>query len=200
MKYRLLVIAVLMSMIACKNEPSSTSESTSTEIKDFSKKIIPVKDLKMPQGCTLVSLDWVKKNISSDTFNIESKIAAGSTGSIGCFYRWPTASKPNAGFMINVMVNPYEEETQTWASSMIGAFKTGMNGTPAENSSENYKVFEGYGDEGAYSFAQGRYYWRIGNNYVIMVAFNMDLTEEIQLGYAKLISTEVMKNFYTAIQ
>lgn len=198
MKYRILVLAIIMSIFACKNEPAT--EKVSEESNKFSKTIIPVKDLKVPTGCSLVSVDWIKKNIPCDSFNIEAKRSEASAGSIGCFYRWPTATKPNAGFMVNVMVNPFEEETTTWASAMIGAFKTGQNGTTAENSSENYKLFEGFGDEGAYSYTLGRYYWRIGNNYVVMVAFNMDVNAETQLGYAKKIATEVMNNFYNEIQ
>jgi len=198
MKYRILVFTILVSIFACKNEPSP--EKVSTDNNKYSKTIIPVKDLKLPSGCILVSVDWVKKNIPCDTFNIDSKFSDAGVGSVGCFYRWPTTTKPNAGFMINVMVNPYEEETKTWASSMIEAYKTGMNGTTAENSSENYKIFEGFGDEGAYSYTLGRYYWRIGNNYVITLAFNMDVDAETQLGYAKKIASEVMRNFYGSIE
>ncbi|MCB0646816.1 MAG: hypothetical protein KDC49_09135 [Saprospiraceae bacterium] len=173
--------------IACKDEAAAIKG------KDLSKEIIAVKDLPKLNACDLISKEFLVKNIKADEFSYYSRTGADTETANGCFFQWTSATKPNAGMMLQVMKNPFEAETPVWATEYINGMKQGNAGS-AEGV-ENFKAFTAAGDDGVYNERLGQYYWRIGNNYVFMLAFNLDESAEEKLGYAEKIAKESMKNF-----
>ncbi|HMP32041.1 MAG TPA: hypothetical protein PKD85_20720, partial [Saprospiraceae bacterium] len=115
----------------------------------------------------------------------------------GCFFRWSTMDKPNAGVFVQVYTNPIEEDTKNWATLRMQGLKSGQAGTTEE--STTFKDFPGVGDEGAYNEQLSTFYWRIGENYVFMLAFNLDIPAEEKYNHAQAISQEVMSNFKNMI-
>ena len=97
--------------------------------------------------------------------------------------------------MIQVQDNPLPDEFPDWAKYLIQAKVNQGEQLPDGSGSYKYKPMDGVGDAACYSFELNRYIWRIGSEYIFMVAFNLPLTEEKELKFAKEIGQEVMRNF-----
>ena len=179
----------LMALLAtaCKDEAAAIRG------KDLSKEIIAVKDLPMFTTCDLLSKEFMIKELGADDFTFNSKNGGSSETTESCFFQWNTAKRPNAGVMFQIMKNPFEAETLVWASEYIKGMKAGSAGNGSEV--VMYSTFEGVGDDGVYSDKLSQYFWRLGNNYVFMLAFNLDNTSEEKLSFAKDLADEAMKNF-----
>ncbi len=59
-----------------------------------------------------------------------------------------------------------------------------------------YKTLEGLGDEAVYNYSLNRCFWRVGEDYLFMLAFNLGLTEEEEKAAALKIGNEALKNFH----
>ncbi|HPN72034.1 MAG TPA: hypothetical protein PLZ32_21060 [Saprospiraceae bacterium] len=186
---RLILVLGLTGMLftACKDEAAAIRG------KDLSKEIIAVKDLPLFTTCDLLSKEFLMKEMNADDFTFNSKNGGSSETTESCFFQWTTASKPNAGVMLQIMKNAFEEETPVWATEYINGMKAGNAGTAT--GSEMFKEFDGAGDDGVYSNKLSQYFWRLGNNYVFMLAFNLDNSEEEKLEFAKELAEETMTNF-----
>lgn len=182
--YLVLVVGLFSS---CKDEAAAIRG------KDLSKEIIAVKDLPNLNSCELLSKEFLMKELNADEFTYNSRNGSDTDLNNGCFFQWTTSSKPNAGVMLQVMKNPFETETLIWATEYIKGMKAGDSGTAS--GVETFKDFTTVGDDGVYNEKLSQYYWRVGNNYVFMLAFNLDDTPENKLEFAKAIAKESMKNF-----
>ena len=189
----LLVILTSFILFSCKDD-----KPVSLKGKDISKEIIPVKDLPVPPSCEYIPVEWIGDRFDLDPETINVKDGGAGEGMSGCFFRWSTLDKPNAGVFIQVYTNPFEEETKTWASGRLSGLRAGNAGT-IDDQSTAFKEFPGIGDEGAYNASSSTYYWRIGENYVFMLAFNLTISPEAQYKHAQAIGEEVMKNFKTLV-
>ncbi len=190
--FTFVILAVLL--VSCKDE-----RPVSVNGKDLSQEIIPVKELPIPPSCEYIPVEWIADRFDLDPELINVTDGKAGEGMSGCFFRWSAKEKPNAGVFIQVYTNPIEEETKTWASLRMQGLRAGNAGTTEEESTV-FKPFPGVGDEGAYNEALGQYYWRVGENYVFMLAFNLDITAEERYEHAEAISQEVMKNFRNLIK
>jgi hypothetical protein len=185
----ILIVLVSFVLFSCKDD-----KPVSLKGKDLSTEIIPVKDLPLPPSCEYLPVEWVADRFKLDPETINVKDGEAGAGMSGCFFRWSTMDKPNAGVFVQVFTNPIEEEAKNWASLKMDGLKAGQAGS-IENESSAFKDFPGIGDEGAFNEKMSVYYWRVGENYVFMLAFNMTITPEEQYKHAQAISEEVMKNF-----
>jgi hypothetical protein len=184
----LFVILISVIIFSCKED-----KPVSLKGKDLSTEIIPVKDLPIPPSCEYVPVEWIAQRFNLDPELISVKDGGAGTGMSGCFFRWSTMDKPNAGVFVQVYTNPVEEDVKNWATLRMQGLKSGQAGT-AETSTE-FKDFPGVGDEGAYNDELSTFYWRVGENYVFMLAFNLDIPAEDKYKHAEAISQEVMSNF-----
>lgn len=189
MKLKAIVYLLVLGafMTSCKDEAAAIRG------KDLSQVIIPVKDLPKITACDLLSKEFLVKNLKADDFTFYSRTGADTETSNGCFFQWTSASKPNAGLMLQIMKNPFEQETPVWATEYINGMKSGNAGS-AEGV-EEFKEFAAAGDDGVYNERLSQYYWRIGNNYVFMLAFNLDENADEKRAYAETIAKESMTNF-----
>jgi len=151
----------------------------------------------LPSTCTLISPDNLAKIVDIDPQLISIKDGSGRTNphSQSCFFRWDHRGVPNSGIMIQVQDNPIPDEFPEWAKYYIQAKINKGEQMPDGSAAYRYKPMDGLGDAGAYSFELNRYIWRIGSEYIFMVAFNLRSTEEMELKWAKAIGNEVMRNF-----
>lgn len=172
---------------------SCKDEAAAIRGKDLSKEIIPVKDLPLFTTCDLLSKEFLIQKMGADDFTFNSKNGGSSETTESCFFQWNTTQRPNAGVMLQIMKNAFEEETPVWATEYINGMRAGNAGTAV--GTEMFQKFEAVGDDGVYSNKLSQYFWRLGNNYVFMLAFNLDNTEEEKLAYAKTLASETMKNF-----
>jgi hypothetical protein len=97
--------------------------------------------------------------------------------------------------MIQVQDNPVPDEFPDWAKYYIQAKVHEGEQLPDGSGVFKYKTMDGVGDAGAYNFELNRYIWRVGSEYIFMVAFNLHATEAQELKWAKEIGQEVMRNF-----
>ncbi len=173
------------------------SETYTTILPDENKAISKDAKLSIPDPCSLIS--------SSTLVNVfdlknEPQIKSGSKPQAGatdksCFFRFEGDPKPNAGIMLQVMINPLPGEIDDYPSLVIdGKIKDGEM-SPVEKTPKKFKVWNEVGDGGCYSFSAGKYHWKIGKKYVFMLAFNTSHTEAQQKQIAAAIGKEVMKNF-----
>lgn len=151
----------------------------------------------LPSTCNLISTKKLGSIVGADPQFITIKDGSGRSNphSQSCFFRWEHRGVPNSGVMIQVQDNPLPDEFPEWAKYYIQAKINQGEQLPDGSGSYKYKKFEGVGDEGAYNFELNRYIWRVGSEYVFMVAFNLYADEETQLEWARKIGNEVMRNF-----
>ena len=150
---------------------------------------------KLPDPCALVSEAFIGKLIGVDPLYIGKKDGSGkSFTQRSCFFRWEHDGIANSGVLIQVQKNPIPDEFPDWAAYYISAKKNEGDKAPDGSSTYRYKDFPGYGVAGAYSSDMGRYYWRLKNDVVFMVALNMPEAKGVQLEWAKAIATEVSRN------
>lgn len=150
---------------------------------------------KLPDPCALVSEAFIGKLIGVDPLYIGKKDGSGkSFTQRSCFFRWEHDGIANSGVLIQVQKNPIPDEFPDWAAYYVNAKKNEGDKAPDGSSTYRYKDFPGFGVTGAYSSDLGRYYWRLKNDVVFMVALNMPEAKETQLEWAKAIATEVSRN------
>ncbi len=150
---------------------------------------------KLPDPCALVSESFIGKLIGVDPLYIGKKDGSGkSFTQRSCFFRWEHDGIANSGVLIQVQKNPIPDEFPDWAAYYVNAKKNEGDKAPDGSSTYRYKDFPGFGVTGAYSSDLGRYYWRLKNDVVFMVALNMPEAKETQLEWARAIATEVSRN------
>lgn len=150
----------------------------------------------LPNACSLLSEAFIAKVVNVDAAYISVKDGSGkSPTQRSCFFRWEHEGTPNSGVLVQVQTNPVPEDFPEWAKYYVAAKKTDGDKAPDGSATFVYKDFPGVGEDGAYSFGLGRYYWRTADDYLCMVAFNLQANEQQQLTWAKQLAQEVMRNF-----
>lgn len=152
-------------------------------------------DSKMPSSCDLLGEAFMTKEFKiKDGILINDASNSKSPSVKSCFFRWDNGVLPNSGVYLQIMGNPVPDEVTDYAVHYINGK---LEGGEMDLSGANYKYskFDVVGDAGAYSAEQGRYYWRSGNDYVFMLAFNLGIGSNTELKHAKKISKEIMKNY-----
>ncbi len=113
-----------------------------------------------------------------------------------CFYRYNKDGDPNGGLMFQIQSNPIPDEFDSWGSSFIEAKKTG-----GEKSFEQgakpfiYKAFNPDGMDGAYNADTKKYFWKLNEDTVLMVVFNLVSNEKTQLKWATKLAEAVNQKF-----
>lgn len=200
-----IVLAALLFSVGCEPDTKSKTDSNVT-VSDDGKTTITKADpnapdfvpsnLPLPDACDLVSAANVAKIMNVTAGDIEVKDGSGksSNHSRACFFKW-VGDRPNAGILIQVQKNPVGDEFPTWATSFVESKRTmGESDFTGGGEKVIYKKYDGQGDDGAYSYEMGKYFWRTGNDYVYMVAFNEDMSASAQLKAAKQFGDIVMAN------
>lgn len=199
MKINVLFILLSIGLLACKNDKSgSDSNSQSYDLAEYeSNTPIHPDKLPLPPSCDLLSEVWIKETLGLTLSDVSRKESEdpGNPNARSCFFRWEDPATPNAGIFIQLMTNPVFNEYDAWISTFVNA-KLSEGETPlGSEEAYKYKRFDAGKYKGAYSYDLKRFYWNIGNNYLFMLAFNLDIPESKMLGYAEKISAKVNENF-----
>lgn len=196
---RYLIISLILGLVFASCKPDNV------EVKDGGDTVITKADpnapaftpsnLPLPDPCSLISSVDVANILNVPTEDLEVKDGSGSSNhSRACFYKW-SGKRVNAGILIQVQKNPVGDEFPGWATSFVES-KRSMGESDFSGGSENYKYskLEGLGDDGSYSYELGKYFWRIADDYVYMVAFNEDMKADEQLSIARGIAEKILAN------
>lgn len=173
-------------------------ENKNTQEKRAEQKAIVAKG-GLPDACTLISKEQIATIINEDPSIVRLKNGTSpqSSNTQACFYRWDFNGMPNSGILVQVQTNPIPDDLPTWASSFVDSKKS-VGETDYSGSGETikYKTMTNLGNAGAYSFEMGKYFWRLNDDYVFMIAYNLPGTDEAtQLKYTKKIGDIVTAVF-----
>lgn len=151
----------------------------------------------LPNACSLINTDYIGQVIGVDgnLISIKDGSSSASKHARSCFFRWEHNGVPNSGVLIQVMENPLPEEVNDWAAYYIQAKLHQGDVDPTGNQSFKYKALDGLGVAGAYNFDMHRYLWRIEEDIVYMVAFNLPATEDQEVKWVKALGKEIMNNY-----
>lgn len=186
----LFLFVFLISLAACKNDGSKVSTETALTPEE----VKPQFDKRLPDACTLLSENVVAEVIGESKGAVEIKDGSHAQNlfSRACFYKWEDPGVKNAGIMVQVMINPVEDDEPDYLSIYIASKKS--NGEQSMSGDRVvYQDFDGFGDDGAYSYEFHKYMWRQGNEYSYMIAFNTVMTAEEEMAAARRIASEIMK-------
>ena len=151
--------------------------------------------LPIPDPSTLLPKSVLKKVFGPlESYSVKSGNLGGEEISRSTFFRWVTPSKPNAGVMLQIMNNSVSDEAANWPTLFIQSKIMDGEQQAFTEKVYPYKAFKDLGD-GAYSSELGKYHWRLNDDYIFLLAFNIDATPEQKLKYAVTLGQEVMKNF-----
>lgn len=152
----------------------------------------------LPDPCTLISKETISK-----LFNIEPRFVSAVDGNSdgdkrnhrACFFKWDLPDFPNTAVLVQMQTNTMDtEEYPDWMSYAVANKRTSGETMMGETEPHIFKKFPNVGSDGSYNYDIGKYYWRIDNDLLIMLAYNMDITEEQQFNSAQVIAEEMMTN------
>lgn len=186
------VLGMCLTMFSCKEEAKSTTEANGQTPMPTN----PA-NLKVPSSCSLITIDWLKANLSLQDKDITIKDASDPTKKdyTSCFFRWENSpTEPDAGILVQVMINPVYDEFPEWVTKFISAKINEGENVMGGEAPIKYKPFKA-GIEGAYSYDMKRFYWRNDDKYLYMLAFNLLDDESTLVAKAEKIVAEINKNF-----
>ena len=203
---RFFLLIIIVGLLSCKPDTASVaSESDTKPQKDELSKAIqkPKNDIKtnynkegVPDACDLLSKETIARYVRQP---VESIIPADGSSSQSpkaraCFFKWDGSALANAGVMIQLQKNPVIEDVPEYFTYLISSKKTEGEKNPATGTTMKYSDWPGFGDDGAYSTEAGKYVWRVGNDWVFMIAFNTVLEPKAQEVAARAFAQEAMAN------
>ena len=151
----------------------------------------------LPNACDLVTKEqmasWIKIPAEKiKLINGSPKKAGGDSRS--CFFKWEDSEMPNTAVLIQLMRNSVEDEVPEWPTYFINSkMETGEKEmTPDGEKTHVFKPFSEFGDAGAYNADIAKWYWRIGNDAIVMVAFNTYFSSSFKSSIVSKIGKEIM--------
>ena len=153
-------------------------------------------DKSIPDACTLIKPKFIAKvmGIDEEAINIKDGSSTKNKKARSCFFKWDS-DVPNGGILVQLLKNPVEEEFADWVTSFVAnKKKNGEQSFTQEGVKYTYEDWNVVGDEGAYSTESGKYIWRVGNEMVFMLAFNLSLDDNAQKAAASKLAKEIMRN------
>ena len=150
---------------------------------------------RLSSACSLLNPAFIAEVIGVDKDYITVKESITQTNTQrSCFFRWDHEGMANNGVLVQIQNNPFPEEHPEWPSYYIAAKRNQGDKSPDSAVTYRYKHFTEVGVSGAYNYDLARYYWRTEKGQVLMVAFNLPATEEVQYAWGTKMAKEVMRN------
>lgn len=115
-----------------------------------------------------------------------------------CFFKWEDPAVLSAGILLQLMKNPMGDEYPDYIQRFIDSKRLTGEQT-IEGDKELFQTFEGFGDDGAYSYEAGKYYWQMDNTVLMGIAFNTSHNEQQQYQIATEIATEMIQNYASGL-
>lgn len=195
-----LSLAICFLLQGCKTEAESTTGYSSAVFDGADRiettfKVNPANNL--PDPCQLVSKETIASLFDVDPIYISPVDGSQDSNKRehrACFYKWDDPDFPNTAILIQLQTNTMEDEYDQWMSMAVANKRTTGETMMGESEPHIFKIFPNVGTDGSYNYEIGKYYWRIDNDLMIMLAYNMDITEDVQFSSAKTIARELMDN------
>lgn len=202
--YPLLFVMCIL-LISCDSNKATTGYSSAVlDGKDAITTTFKVNPKKaLPDACSLLDTKTI-----GELFNVNPVFISAVDGNpegnkrehSACFFKWDDPNYPNAGILIQLQSNTKEmkqEGYDEWMAYSVANKRTTGETMMGESEPHIFNLFPNVGSDGSYNYEIGKYYWRIDNDLLIMLAYNMqslDITEEKQLESAYVIAGELMNN------
>lgn len=170
-------------ILACKQEKKSTEETLAVLEQEKSSTPADPKNLSIPNSCQMFTEDKIKQifAVKEGSINIREAKDPGNSSASSCFFKWTEPHIDNAGMFIQISTNPVYDEFPQYISDYIATKLKDGEMTMGNNTPTKFTAFDAGGRPGAYSFSEARYFWSIGNDYLIMVAFNLPTYDESRI-------------------
>lgn len=221
MKYLgyIVFMSFLVSFVACKPDGSSSDKMEDKDVNNMTEAEAlayeqemdrkqqvedekrraenKIKDNGIPNPCVMISKQQISSlfDVEPDAINIKSGSSPTSKNTKSCFFRWSTPESPNTGMLIQLMTNPVADEVEDWPTKFVESKITdGDNSFDGSGTVYKYKRFDGVGDAGAYNYDSGKYVWRLGNDMIYTVAFNITEKEDKQVEQVRKIADIIMSS------
>ena len=151
----------------------------------------------IPNPCKLLSAEFIKENtfLKPQDVRIKSGTKRGDSDHRACFFQWDTESDPNAGFLVNIAVNPIPEEISDYPTVFMRAKKMDGETDMGSDKAFPYKHIEGLGVEAMGCKELKKYYFRQDDETLFMIAYNLPLNKSQMDELTKTIGNEVLKNY-----
>lgn len=146
---------------------------------------------------TLVPIETVAGALDKSVSEIIVKDASPRDGKethSSCFFKWSDFEVNNAGILIQIMANPLGEEYPDYVPKFIESKRT-LGEQDTEGEKNIFKTLQGLGDDGAYSYEAGKYFWRLGDKVIMSIAFNSAHSEEDQYRIAQTLGKIMTENY-----
>ena len=148
----------------------------------------------IPDACDLLTAETIAKYVDqpAESIFLNDGSSPKNPYARACFFKWDGSAIPNAGVMVQVQQNGIAEDVPQYLTLLVQSKKTDGEVDPVTNEKVIYKDWPGHGEDGAYSTDVGKYMWRVGDDWVFMVAFNTVLPPKSQKVAADAFAKEVM--------
>ena len=175
---------------------SSGKEVTDDAVKKMLKADVAAKptNSKIPTPCNLLNEKEVSEAFGvyeADVVESDGKRRSkGNENSKSCFWRWQ-----GGGVLVQISQNPLPDEVNDWSTRYIDTKKSTGEHNVSGSTSEKflYKDFSGPGKHNVYNEQLSRYYSTQGEDFIVTLIFNGDMTKKKELGLAKDLMARIFK-------
>lgn len=147
--------------------------------------------------CTLVSMDELAEilELEPNQIDITDSTPDGvNPPNSSCFFKWEDFDMANTGILLQCLRNPLEDEFPDYIIKFIESKKTsgeqGMDANPIV-----FEDFAGIGDDGAYSDAGAKCFWRLGDQVVFSIVFNTTHSPKERHRIARELATRMTEAY-----
>jgi len=159
--------------------------------------VLSRKGSRIPSAKTLIPIEDIAsvlgKNVEDIVVKDSSPGGANPTHS-SCFFKWSDFEVNNAGILLQVMKNPLGDEYPDYVEKFISSKKS-LGEQDTEGQKVLFKTLQGFGDDGAYSYEAGKYFWRLGDEIIMSIAFNSAHSAEDQYRIATTLGKQMTENY-----
>lgn len=179
------------------DQTSNAAESANTKPKAGVFNSVDVSIKGIPNPCKLLSAEFIKENtfLKPENVRIKSGTSRGDADHRACFFQWDYNDDPNAGFLVNIAVNPIPEEITDYATVFMRAKKADGETDMGSDKAYPYKHIDNLGVEAMGCKELKKYYFRQDHETLFMIAYNLPLDKKQMDKLTLTIGNEVLRNY-----
>jgi len=159
-------------------------------------KVVAKKKGRLGYACRMVSVEEIAQALGMTVQDITQSNATPSDADpnqTACFYKWDDPEVVSAGIFIQILRNPLGDEFPDYITEFIKQKRS--RGEQEANGDATFLKEMDWGDDGAYSTELAKYYWRLGEEVILSIAFNTSFSEREQYQVATKIATTLTRNY-----
>ena len=159
-------------------------------------KVVTKKKGRLGYACHLISADEMSQALGMTPQDIKLSNATprdADPNQTACFYKWDDPEVVSAGIFIQLLRNPLGDDFPDYIVEFIKQKRS--RGEQEANGDAIFLKEMDWGDDGAYSTELAKYYWRLGEEVILSIAFNTSYSEREQYQIATKIATTLTRNY-----